>query len=83
MKTPILYIDNKYCTSVDDIKDVLSRVDGLESPLFHELRRTFQDGTLSAWLSDGSEYEKELVHKLNELSPAVTKEVMLQQFNKL
>lgn len=83
MKTPILYIDNKYCTSVDDIKDVLSRVDGLESPLFHELRRTFQDGTLSAWLSDGSEYEKELVHKLNELSPAVTNEVMLQQFNKL
>lgn len=83
MKTPILYIDNKYCTSVDDIKDVLSRVDGLESPLFHELRRTFQDGTLSLWLSDGSEYEKELAHKLDELSPNVTNEVMLQQFNKL
>lgn len=83
MKTPILYIDNKYCTSVDDIKDVLSRVDDLESPLFHELRRTFQDGTLSLWLSDGSEYEKELAHKLDELSPNVTNEVMLQQFNKL
>ena len=81
MMKSILYLNNRYCTSINDITYVLSRIDNLESPLFHELRRAFQDGTLSAWLFDGSQYEKELAVKLNQISPSVTNEIMLRQFN--
>lgn len=79
----ILYLNNKYCTSINDITSVLSNIDNLESPLFHELRRAFQDGTLSAWLSEGSQYEKELATKLEQMPPSVTNEIMLRQFNLL
>lgn len=77
----ILYLNNRYCTSINDITSVLSNIDNLESPLFHELRRAFQDGTLSAWLSEGSQYEKELATKLEQMPPCVTNEIMLRQFN--
>ena len=77
----ILYLNNRYCTSINDITSVLSNIDNLESPLFHELRRAFQDGTLSAWLSEGSQYEKELATKLEQMQPSVTNEIMLRQFN--
>lgn len=77
----ILYLNNRYCTSINDITSVLSNIDNLESPLFHELRRAFQDGTLSAWLSDGSQYEKVLATKLDQMPPSVTNEIMLHQFN--
>lgn len=77
----ILYLNNRYCTSINDITSVLSKIDNLESPLFHELRRAFQDGTLSAWLSEGSQYEKELATKLEQMQPSVTNEIMLRQFN--
>lgn len=77
----ILYLNNRYCTSINDITSVLSNIDNLESPLFHELRRAFQDGTLSAWLSEGSQYEKELATKLEQMPPIVTNEIMLRQFN--
>lgn len=77
----ILYLNNRYCTSINDITSVLSNIDNLESPLFHELRRAFQDGTLSAWLSEGSQYEKELATKLEQMPPSVTNEIMLRQFN--
>lgn len=77
----ILYLNNRYCTSINDVTSVLSKIDNLESPLFHELRRAFQDGTLSAWLSDGSQYEKELATKLDQMPPSVTNEIMLRQFN--
>lgn len=79
----ILFLNHKYCTSLNDIKDVLSKIDNLESPLFHELRRAFQDGTLTAWLSEGSDTEKELAAKLGEMQPSVTNEIMLRQFNLL
>lgn len=77
----ILYLNNRYCTSINDITSVLSNIDNLESPLFHELRRAFQDGTLSAWLSEGSQYEKVLATKLEQIPPSVTNEIMLRQFN--
>lgn len=77
----ILYLNNRYCTSINDITSVLSNIDNLESPLFHELRRAFQDGTLSAWFSEGSQYEKELATKLEQMPPSVTNEIMLRQFN--
>ncbi len=79
----ILFLNHKYCTSLNDIKDVLSKIDNLESPLFHELRRAFQDGTLTAWLAEGSDTEKELAAKLGEMQPSVTNEIMLRQFNLL
>ena len=80
----ILYLNNRYCTSVNDVTYVLSKIDNnLESPLFHELRRAFQDGILSAWLSEGSQYEKELASKLDQMPPSVTNEIMLRQFNLL
>ena len=81
MMKSILYLNNRYCTSINDVTSVLSKIDNLESPLFHELRRAFQDGTLSAWLSDGSQYEKELATKLDQMPPSVTNEIMLRQFN--
>lgn len=78
----ILYLNNRYCASVNDITSVLSKIgNNLESPLFHELRRAFQDGTLFAWLSDGSQYEKELATRLEQMLPSVTNEIMLRQFN--
>lgn len=77
----ILYLNNRYCTSINDVTSVLSKIDNLESPLFHELRRAFQDGTLSDWLSEGSQYEKELACKLEQMPPSVTNEIMLRQFN--
>lgn len=79
----LLYLNNKYCTSVNDIKDVLAKIDNLESPLFHELRRAFQDGILSSWLSEGTPSEKELSVRLDEIEPSVTNEIILSQFNKL
>lgn len=78
----ILYLNNRYCASINDITSVLSKIDSnIESSLFHELRRAFQDGTLSAWLSEGSQYEKELATKLEQIPPSVTNEIMLRQFN--
>ena len=78
----ILYLNNRYCASINDVTSVLSKIgNNLESPLFHELRRAFQDGTLFAWLSKGSQYEKELATKLEQMSPSVTNEIMLRQFN--
>lgn len=83
MMNTLLYLNNKYCTSINDIKDVLGKIDNLESPLFHELRRAFQDGILSSWLSEGTPSEKELSARLDEIEPSVTNEIILSQFNKL
>lgn len=82
MMKSILYLNNRYCASINDVTSVLSKIgNNLESPLFHELRRAFQDGTLFAWLSEGSQYEKELATRLEQMSPSVTNEIMLRQFN--
>ena len=79
----ILYLNDRYCTSIEDIKDVLSKVKSLDSPIVSELRCAILDGTLSNWLSEGTDHEKALVSKLSELDTGAKDDQMLNFLSSL
>ena len=79
----ILYLNDRYCTSIEDIKDVLSKVKSLDSPIVSELRCAIFDGTLSNWLSEGTDHEKALVSKLSELDTGAKDDQMLNFLSSL
>ncbi len=64
MKVP-LFLDGRFCLSLDELKGLLSRVPVEKGPLYEELLSVISDGVLVRWLNDGSDDEKKLANILS------------------
>lgn len=63
MKVP-LFVDGKFCLSLDELKGLLSRVSVEKGTLYDELLVAVSDRILERWLMDGSDVEKGLARIL-------------------
>ena len=69
MKKTILFIDNNFCLSLTQLKEVVSRRLEPDTPLYEELLVAYSDGVLEKWLSEGNTDEENLIkQQLNDLS---------------
>ena len=66
MNTP-LYLNDMFCLSITDLKSVLQDAVIERGTLYEDLLVVIRDGIMQRWLMDGTEDEKLIAEKLNNV----------------
>lgn len=64
MKTP-LFINNRYCLSLEDLKSILQDASKERGRLYDDILIVIQDGILEQWLLEGTSKEQLLAEELH------------------
>lgn len=79
MDKTILYINDEYCLTLEQLKGYFARELKPDTRLYDELLTLQRDGMLADWLQQGSDEEQTLAAKVAELSPALTNSQLMDE----
>ncbi len=75
----ILYIGKDYCHTLKQLQEYFRHISSDQDALYNELLTLQRDGLIAQWLEEGSETEKTLAKRLNNLPTNLTNKELMEK----
>ncbi len=75
----ILYIGNRYCRTLEELRSYFADISSNEDSLYDELLTLQLDGQIVQWLEEGAEEEKILATKIKNLPAELTHKDLMEK----